>query len=73
MSDRSLGCSNFANGRNPGSNIMHKSFPVLTHLDLESEDETLEMLVDPDLFLGGYLTDNLRFGVLKHVVLGCGE
>jgi hypothetical protein len=32
---------------------MHKSFPVLTHLDLESEDETLETLVDPDLFLGG--------------------
>jgi hypothetical protein len=32
---------------------MHKSFPVLTDLDLGSEDETLATLVDPDLFLGG--------------------
>jgi F-box-like len=32
---------------------MHKPFPVLTYLDLSSEDETLATLVDPDLFLGG--------------------
>jgi F-box-like len=32
---------------------MHKSFPVLTYLDLGTEDETLVTLVDPDLFLGG--------------------
>jgi hypothetical protein len=32
---------------------MHKPFPVLTDLDLESEDETLATLIDPDLFLGG--------------------
>ena len=32
---------------------MHKSFPVLTDLELESEDETLVPLVNPDLFLGG--------------------
>jgi hypothetical protein len=32
---------------------MHKPFPVLTHLNLESEGETLATLVNPDLFLGG--------------------
>jgi hypothetical protein len=32
---------------------MHKSFPVLTDLNLGTEDETLATLVDPDLFLGG--------------------
>jgi hypothetical protein len=32
---------------------MHKPFPILTHLNLDSEDETLATLVDPDLFLGG--------------------
>jgi hypothetical protein len=32
---------------------MYKSFPILTDLLLESEDETLETLVDPELFLGG--------------------
>jgi hypothetical protein len=30
---------------------MHKPFPVLTDLWLESDDETVS--VDPDLFLGG--------------------
>jgi hypothetical protein len=32
---------------------MHKTFPVLTDLSLDSDDETLVTLVDPDLFLGG--------------------
>jgi F-box-like len=32
---------------------MHKSFPVLTDLRLESEYDTPATLVDPDLFLGG--------------------
>jgi hypothetical protein len=32
---------------------MHKSFPVLTDLNLEPGDETPAILVDPDLFLGG--------------------
>jgi hypothetical protein len=39
---------------------MHKPFPVLTHLDLEREDEPLETLIDPDLFLGGS-APRLRF------------
>jgi hypothetical protein len=32
---------------------MHTSFPVLTDLRLDSDDETLGTLIDPDLFLGG--------------------
>jgi hypothetical protein len=32
---------------------MHKPSPVLTHLDLGSDDDSLETPLDPDLFLGG--------------------
>jgi hypothetical protein len=45
---------------------MHKSFPVLTDLDLGTEDETLATLVDPDLFLGGS-APCLRFLQLAYI------
>jgi hypothetical protein len=45
---------------------MHKPFPVLTHLDLESDDDTLETPVDPDLFLGGS-APSLRFLHLAYI------
>jgi hypothetical protein len=48
---------------------MHKSFPVLTDLWLESKGEigeTLATLVDPDLFLGGS-APCLRFIQLVHI------
>jgi hypothetical protein len=45
---------------------IHKPFPILTHLNLEAEDETLATAVDPDLFLGGS-APCLRFLQLAHI------
>jgi hypothetical protein len=55
---------------------MHKPFPILTDLILGSEDETLETLVDPDLFLGGSAPclrslhlDSIPFSGLSNLLL----
>jgi hypothetical protein len=48
---------------------MQKPFPVLTHLNLGSDDDmddTLETPVDPDLFLGGS-APSLRFLHLAYI------